>query len=260
MNLKSIFYSFSILIHLPLFGQVGINTTNPHSSAALDINASTKLGGLLIPRVNLLSTSDITTITNPQTGLLVYNLNSNSNPLDPIYANYLYRFDGNRWKRLSTREELVEANPDLPYVVAYGRKTTVEPCVSSTAVEAQFMLNELSNPNLISSGGQFTAPEDGYYSFSAMANLYVLGDPGATFSQSPYIYADGLTTFVFKFRGSETVIQNNPRTIVGVVYLEKGQTTNPFYWNRGRISCSSSASNGSQIKDQQVVWEYISQP
>ncbi|KQS26781.1 hypothetical protein ASG33_19705 [Dyadobacter sp. Leaf189] len=56
------------------FGQgVGINTTTPDPSAALDVQATDK--GILIPRVSLQSVSDNTTVPTPATGLLVYNLN-----------------------------------------------------------------------------------------------------------------------------------------------------------------------------------------
>lgn len=55
---------------------IGINSTGatPDNSAMLDISAANK--GLLIPRVSLTSTTDVATITSPQTSLLVYNLNA----------------------------------------------------------------------------------------------------------------------------------------------------------------------------------------
>jgi len=54
---------------------VGINTTGaiPNSSAGLDVNFTNK--GLLIPRVTLQSTTDVTTISSPANSLLVYNTN-----------------------------------------------------------------------------------------------------------------------------------------------------------------------------------------
>ncbi|MCF0052940.1 hypothetical protein LXM25_22925 [Dyadobacter sp. LJ53] len=52
---------------------VGINTTQPDASAALDIVGTDK--GLLIPRVSLQSLIDNTTIPNPATALLIYNTN-----------------------------------------------------------------------------------------------------------------------------------------------------------------------------------------
>ncbi len=57
-----------------LYAQIGIGTPTPNASAMLDISAANK--GLLIPRVNLTSLTDATTITNPVTSLLVYNTNA----------------------------------------------------------------------------------------------------------------------------------------------------------------------------------------
>ena len=57
---------------------VGINSTGaaPDNSSVLDIAAdgATK-GGLLIPRVSLTSTTDVTTIASPANSLMVYNTN-----------------------------------------------------------------------------------------------------------------------------------------------------------------------------------------
>jgi hypothetical protein len=54
---------------------VGINTTgtNPDASAGLDVNYTDK--GVLIPRVSLVSNTDVVTIPSPATSLLVYNNN-----------------------------------------------------------------------------------------------------------------------------------------------------------------------------------------
>ena len=54
-----------------IFGQVGIGTTNPSSSSALDINSTNS--GLLIPRISLTSTTDVVTVPSPETSLLIYN-------------------------------------------------------------------------------------------------------------------------------------------------------------------------------------------
>ncbi|HNX07264.1 MAG TPA: hypothetical protein PKL96_06745, partial [Bacteroidales bacterium] len=55
---------------------VGINVTGAaaHNSAMLDVSSSSK--GLLIPRVSLTSTTDVTTIPSPAISLLVYNTNA----------------------------------------------------------------------------------------------------------------------------------------------------------------------------------------
>ncbi len=51
--------------------QVGINTTNPHPSSILDVQANNQ--GLLLPRVDLGEVSNSTTINNPAKSLLVWN-------------------------------------------------------------------------------------------------------------------------------------------------------------------------------------------
>lgn len=67
---------------------IGINTTGnvAHSSAMLDVDASNK--GMLIPRVSLSSITDVTTISSPANGLVVYNTNpsmSNGNGVGFYY-------------------------------------------------------------------------------------------------------------------------------------------------------------------------------
>lgn len=60
---------FFLIINLSLYSQVGINTTTIDESAMLQIDATNR--GLLIPRMT--STQRLA-ITNPATGLLVYDL------------------------------------------------------------------------------------------------------------------------------------------------------------------------------------------
>jgi hypothetical protein len=53
---------------------VGIGTATPNASAKLDVSATNK--GILIPRVNLTSLTDVATVPTPATGLMVYNTNA----------------------------------------------------------------------------------------------------------------------------------------------------------------------------------------
>lgn len=79
-----------------LFAQVGIGTNSPDASAKLDINASNK--GVLIPRVSLTGTDDVSTVASPTAGLLVYNTataGSGSSAVEPGF----YYFNSN-WQRL----------------------------------------------------------------------------------------------------------------------------------------------------------------
>lgn len=74
---------------------VGINPTGstPDASAALDIDYTNK--GLLIPRVALQSTTDVTTIPSPATSLLVYNTNA---AMTGGGVGFWY-WDGTKWKQ-----------------------------------------------------------------------------------------------------------------------------------------------------------------
>jgi hypothetical protein len=73
-----------LLVSPTIVGQVGINNTNPKGSAALDIFSSNK--GVLIPRVELISTTDIVTIENAANSLLVYNTATNND----VYPGFYY--------------------------------------------------------------------------------------------------------------------------------------------------------------------------
>lgn len=77
-----------------MLSQVGIGTTNPDNSSILDLKSSNS--GLLIPRINLSSTTDNITIPNPANALLVYNL-STVNDIVPGF----YYWDS-KWKKMSS--------------------------------------------------------------------------------------------------------------------------------------------------------------
>jgi hypothetical protein len=77
---------------------VGIGTTTPNTSAALDITATNK--GLLPPRVALTSTADVSTITSPTAGLLVYNTATAGTAPTNVVPGYYY-YTGSSWLRIS---------------------------------------------------------------------------------------------------------------------------------------------------------------
>jgi len=80
---------------------LAINTdgTAAHSSAMLDIKNPNK--GLLIPRVALVSDSDVVTIPAPRLSLLIYN----SNGALPDGEGYYY-WSGSKWSKFATRTNL----------------------------------------------------------------------------------------------------------------------------------------------------------
>ncbi len=85
------------LLALPLAGraQVGIGTTTPHASAALDVSSTTQ--GFLPPR---LTYAQRTGISSPAAGLLVYQSNTNASPLAPL--GYYY-YTGSVWVPIQTQ-------------------------------------------------------------------------------------------------------------------------------------------------------------
>ena len=91
----------SILFFDSSFAQsVGINNDGsaPHPSSMLDVKHPK---GLLVPRVILTGTGDITTITSPATSLLVYNTATNGAGVATVTRGYYY-WSGSEWLRIGT--------------------------------------------------------------------------------------------------------------------------------------------------------------
>jgi len=98
MKIKSKSFTIILLILATYsFGQTGIGTSTPHASAKLDVYATNK--GFLPPRIALLSTIDVATITSPATGLVVYNTNSAGSSPNAVVPGYYY-WDGAKWNGL----------------------------------------------------------------------------------------------------------------------------------------------------------------
>lgn len=81
--------------------QVGIGTSNPSASAQLEVNSSSR--GFLPPRVTLTGTSDISTISSPATGLLVYNTASAGTSPSNVTPGFYY-YDGSKWQRIINQQ------------------------------------------------------------------------------------------------------------------------------------------------------------
>ncbi|NML58652.1 hypothetical protein [Chryseobacterium cheonjiense] len=83
-------------------GSVGIGTSIPDASAALEVNASNK--GMLIPRVALTGSIDVVTIPSPVTGLMVYNTGAGA----LTYKGFVF-WNGTEWRSLEN-ETLINPN------------------------------------------------------------------------------------------------------------------------------------------------------
>ena len=93
----------TLLLLLPFLSiaQVGVNTTTP--GAALDVESSNN--GVLIPRVQLTSTLDVSTVVNPQggalqTSTLVYNIAPAGVVPNNVVAGFYY-WNGSIWANIS---------------------------------------------------------------------------------------------------------------------------------------------------------------
>src|SRR4030095_588209 len=98
---------FSLLIAVILFfvssfaQSVGINNDSsaPHISAMLDVKNPNK--GLLIPRVALTGTGDITTIPSAANSLLIYNTATSGAGATAVSPGFYY-WNGSSWLKIST--------------------------------------------------------------------------------------------------------------------------------------------------------------
>lgn len=92
--LFSLFLSNMIWCSTTFSQNIGVNGTGatPDESAILDVDAPDK--GILVPRVSLTDTSDVTTILSPETSLVVYNDNAS---MTGGVGEGFYSYDGARW-------------------------------------------------------------------------------------------------------------------------------------------------------------------
>ena len=98
---KKALCSLILLLSLSkVIAQVGIGTTNPDNSSALEINSNNQ--GVLIPRVALSGINDTNTINSPAVSLLVYNTNVTSGA-NAVTEGFYY-WDGNKWVGIISSE------------------------------------------------------------------------------------------------------------------------------------------------------------
>lgn len=93
----SLFFCFFFMVALGVFAQVGIGNTNPNANALLEIgDATTTTQGLLLPRVDLVSTTSFAPMAAHLQGMVVYNKNTAGDVTPGYYYN-----DGSQWVRIA---------------------------------------------------------------------------------------------------------------------------------------------------------------
>lgn len=111
--------AFASLTSTQTMAQQGFGTNTPDKSSAVDI-VSTKRG-LLIPRIDLTSTSIAAPVSNPAQSLLVYNKN-----IEGDVTPGFYYWENNKWVRV------MSSNIDKTSSVVEGATTNVSSVVSAS--------------------------------------------------------------------------------------------------------------------------------
>lgn len=243
-------------------GDVGIGTTTVDASAKLQINTTNK--GLLIPRVNLTSPNDGTTIATPAKGLIVYNTNITPNMGEGFYTNLgtaaaplwvtYQQYDKTAWKFENFYDSVASAPVDQAVTagttinnLGLGLSITVTiPAFSEAKLVTTYSVplgTTSSNNNL-----------SGYYGIRFLKNGTELptGSRKSTLFSSPSNASPSSRMISISATVGDTVI-NNTATPVTVTYTLNGyleptvgtdtirfnmwSTTDPNYnWGRGYMS------------------------
>ena len=129
---------FSFLTLSSYAQNVGIGTSNPNSSAMLDISSTNR--GLLMPRV-----ADTSNVTTPAEGLMVYNRADKA-------PNY---FDGNRWNNVAdARNNFVPLEGTIKYSLT-GVTSIGGMAVQTGLLDAIDYSNAFRAPRVASGPAQF---------------------------------------------------------------------------------------------------------
>jgi hypothetical protein len=160
LHKNALLVCFILSIVTSAIGQVGINTSSPSSGALLDITSTDK--GVLIPRVALTGTDDVTTITpNATTGLLVYNTVTAGAIAVQVTPGFYY-WNSSQWIRIYNRG----------YGIKYDQATETTANILST----------IYTPIADLDTGFINVPYTGTYQIRVETN-YACGDLSATTSE-----------------------------------------------------------------------------
>jgi hypothetical protein len=142
-------------------GQIGIGTSSPDASAALDITSTNK--GMLIPRVALTGATDAITVPSPATGLLVYNTNNSVIDGVGIYLNS-GTSSAPSWGRIIS-QSATYYSPTIKLSVK-GNSTVL---TTGAGAYGNLTLGNVSfsDGNYNTTTNKYTVPSNGYYQISA---------------------------------------------------------------------------------------------
>lgn len=135
-------YIILLLLSISFYGQTGIKTKVPQSSAILEISSSENKG-VLIPRVQLNSTNDKHPLTGDiPNGTLVFNSATSGSGITAVFPN-LYVWEDGRWKFPTNIKK--DSDVVVKFTNSSTNATNLNPPNTSTKVDIPIFDNELFN-------------------------------------------------------------------------------------------------------------------
>lgn len=142
---------------------INADASLPNSSAMLDVKSTNK--GLLIPRVALTGTGDITTIPSPPTSLMVYNNATAGAGTTAVVPGYYY-WDGS-WVRL-----VAQKSGGVNYQDFYALMPSDNPSTIPVMGAISFPQTAISNSIITrNSASLFNLPDIGTYEVNFQASI-----------------------------------------------------------------------------------------
>lgn len=146
--MKKITYLFFLFVTTISFSQIGIGTTSPHASSALDLSSINS--GLLIPRMTAAQRDAISSAaTGAATGLLIYQTNNTPG---------FYYYNGSTWAVLGGTTDKITLDNYKDYTDAVKVTNTITGNVNTGVLTFTYF----TTSNLLgTNSGQFTLDADG---------------------------------------------------------------------------------------------------
>ncbi len=205
--------------------QVGIGTTNPNPSAALDVTSSSQ--GILLPRLD-----DTSSVGTPTAGLLIYNMQTDA----PAW------YDGSKWNSLSVMMPPPEIDTDsITYTVTNSAGGFLNGTYSTVRSISNSVNSSGGNPNFSELTCSKFLDINTIGAIEAIANGTSFPDMKITFkvyvpSSGTLVYSiklTGITVLSYQTAidtGSTNVYEN--LVLSGVIYGYKNWITgDSFAWN-----------------------------
>ncbi|MDX1461466.1 MAG: hypothetical protein R3359_00300 [Marinirhabdus sp.] len=198
----------TFLLTIGANSQVGIGTTTPETSSALDVNATNK--GFIAPRVSLSNVTDNTSpINTPVEGLLIYN--TNSSVIGGSGSGYYY-WNGSQWSKLITATTI----DDWKLTGNSGTNPTINFIGTTDSRDLVFRTNNVEEMRIESAGDVgigITNPEhtldiQGDFRIQGdFINQQILGTHSGTIQQVPF--SNGIITPLTGTTNSITITDGN---------------------------------------------------